>query len=71
MSMLDKIKVGSLEIGVIIKMIKIFKTNGDCDIWNKDDYTEYKYDGKCFIIIKEQKWVAIYNLKRVNHIRII
>ena len=34
-------------------------------IWKDEEYTEYKYDGKCFIIIKEQQWVGIYNMDNV------
>ena len=31
----------------------------------KEQWTDYKYDGKCFIIIKGEQWVGIYNMDSV------
>lgn len=46
-------------------MIKIIFTNGDTCIWKKGEYTDYKYDGKCFIVIKKHRWIGIYNMDSV------
>jgi len=34
-------------------------------VWKDEDYTDYNYNGKCFIIIKEQQWVGIYNMDHI------
>ena len=34
-------------------------------IWGKEEFTDYRYDGKCFIIINGDKWVGIYNMDSV------
>lgn len=46
-------------------MIKITLKNGDICKWKKKRWTDYKYDGKCFIIIKDEQWVGIYNLDNI------
>lgn len=46
-------------------MIKITFKNGNTCEWDKEQYTDYKYDGKCFIIIKGEQYVGIYNLDNV------
>ena len=39
-------------------MIQITMMNGVYDEWKPEQYTDYMYDGKCFIIIKEKQWQA-------------
>lgn len=46
-------------------MIKIIFKNGSVAKWRKKEFTDYKYDGKCFIIIKDERWVGIYNMDAV------
>ena len=46
-------------------MIKIVFKNGNIVKWKKKQWTDYKYDGKCFIIIKNGKWVGIYNINSI------
>jgi len=46
-------------------MIKIIFTNGQECRWKGEQYTDYKYDGKCFIVINEKKWVGIYNIDSI------
>ncbi len=46
-------------------MIKIVFKNGCIAKWKKEQWTDYKYDGKCFIIIKGEQWVGIYNMDSV------
>lgn len=43
-------------------MIKIIFKNGTVVKWKKEEWTDYKYDGKCFIIIKDEQWVGFYNV---------
>ena len=28
----------------------------------KEEYNDYKYDGKCFILIKGEQWIGFYNI---------
>ncbi len=49
-------------------MIQITMNNGIYDEWKPEQYTDYMYDGKCFIIIKGEKWVGIYNIDSVRRI---
>lgn len=43
-------------------MIKITLKNGDTCIWKSGEFTDYKYDGKCFIVIKDKEWIGLYNI---------
>lgn len=43
-------------------MLRIVFKNGEVIKWKKKQFTDYKYDGKCFIVILKKQWVAIYNL---------
>lgn len=49
-------------------MIQITLRNGSYIEWNKDQYTDYMYDGKCFIIIRGSQWIGIYNMDCVSNI---
>lgn len=51
-------------------MIEIVFQNGDMTSYKPDDYTDYKYDGKYFIVIYEQQWVGLFNLSCVEYITI-
>lgn len=51
-------------------MINITLSNGTFIQWNENQYTDYMYDGKCFIIIKGSQWVGIYNLDFVRSVEI-
>lgn len=46
-------------------MIRIVFKNGSVAKWKKKEYTDYKYDGKVFIIIKDEQWVGFYNMDSV------
>lgn len=46
-------------------MIKIVFKNGSTCKWKKKEYTDYKYDGKCFIVIKDGRWIGFYNMDSV------
>ena len=49
-------------------MIQITMDNGIYDEWKPEQYTDYMYDGRCFIITKDEQWVGIYNLDSVRRI---
>ena len=50
------------------QMIEIVFTNGDMAHYEPTDYTDYKYDGKYFIVIYEKQWIGFYNLDCVEYI---
>ena len=49
-------------------MIQITMMNGCFDEWKPEQYTDYMYDGKCFIIIKGDQLVGIYNMDSIRRI---
>lgn len=51
-------------------MIRIFFKNGNIDKWKKEKYTDYKYDGRCFIIMRKSQWIGIYNLDDISAITV-
>ncbi|MXP77219.1 hypothetical protein GN277_18105 [Lachnospiraceae bacterium WCA-9-b2] len=51
-------------------MIKIVFKNGRVDEWSKEEYSDYKYDGKCFIVIKDNQWIGFYNMDSITSITI-
>lgn len=51
-------------------MIQITMTDGNYVCWEKEQYADYMYDGKIFVIIKGSKWIGIYNIDHVKEIRI-
>lgn len=46
-------------------MIKIVFKNGSVAKWKKKEWMDFKYDGKCFIIIKNEQWVGFYNMDSI------
>lgn len=51
-------------------MVRIHFKNRTIHTWKPEDYTEYRYDGKCFIVIKGEQWVGIYNMDTISFIEI-
>ncbi len=49
-------------------MIQITMQSGVCDEWKPEQYTDYMYVGKCFVIIRNEQWVGIYNMDSVRKI---
>ena len=49
-------------------MIEIVFKNGDMANYKPEDYTDYKYDGKYFIVIYERQWIGVYNLDCIEYI---
>ena len=50
-------------------MIEIVFKNGDMVHYKPDQYTDYRYDGKYFIVIYEKQWIGFYNLDCVEYIQ--
>ena len=51
-------------------MIQIVFQNQDIVCYKPDEYTEYKYDGKYFIVIKGMQWIGFYNLNCIEYIEV-
>lgn len=51
-------------------MIKIILSNSKNVIWKEHEYDDYLYDGKFFVIIKDNKWIGFYNLDKVVSISV-
>ncbi|MGN0558384.1 MAG: hypothetical protein ACI4IS_02920 [Acutalibacteraceae bacterium] len=52
-------------------MITINTKDGNTAEWKDGEYTDYCYDGKCFIVIKNYKQVAFYNVDCMRSIVVI
>lgn len=47
----------------------VFK-NGEVCHYTPAEYTDYNYDGKYFIVIKDKQWVGLYNLDEIRYVEI-
>ena len=52
------------------KFITIVFRNGNVCHYSPSEYTDYKYDGKYFIVIYEKQWIGFYNLDCVEYIEV-
>ena len=52
------------------KSIYIYKRDCDVIVYSSDDYTDYEYDGKCFIVIDEHQWIGIHSIDDITDIMI-
>ena len=52
------------------KWITIDFKNGENCHYTPDEYTDYRYDGKYFVVIFEKQWIGFYNLDEVRYIEI-
>lgn len=52
------------------KWITIIFKNGEVCHYRPEEYTDYRYDGKYFIVIHESQWIGMYNLKEIRYIEI-
>lgn len=50
--------------------IEIVLMNGDKHVWHEDEWDDYEYDGKMFIIKNAGAWVGMYNINVINNIMI-
>ena len=51
-------------------MIEIVFNNGDMMTYQHNEYTDYRYDGKYFIVLQGKKWIGFYNLRYIEYITI-
>lgn len=51
-------------------MIDITFKDGDMAHYEPNQYTDYKYDGKYFIVVYNEQWIGFYNLDAVKRIDI-
>ena len=47
----------------------VFK-DGEICRYSRDEYTDYQYDNKCFIVIHDRQWIGIYNLDEIRYIEV-
>lgn len=47
-------------------MLKIVFKNGEVIVYQPDQYTDYSYDSKSFIVINGRQWIGIYNMDCVS-----
>lgn len=47
------------------KVIIIVFKNDNSATWTQDEWDDYSYDGKAFIIKKDCEWVGIYNFDSI------
>lgn len=52
------------------KWITIDFKNGEICHYSPSEYTDYNYDGKYFIVIKDKQWIGFYNLDVIRYIEI-
>lgn len=52
------------------KWITIIFRNGELCHYKPDEYTDYKYDGKYFIVIMDKQWIGFYNLDVISYIEV-
>lgn len=50
--------------------IEILLKSGDVIHYNPAQFTDYKYDGKAFIVIKDCRWIGIYNWDNVAYVEV-
>ena len=50
--------------------ITIVFRNGNMCHYKPEEYTDYKYDAKYFIVIRDKQWIGFYNLDAVEYITI-
>lgn len=51
-------------------MIRIFLIDGETIKYRRDEYTDYIYDGKYFVVINHCQWIGLYNLDLIKYIKI-
>lgn len=48
----------------------VFKDSDTVHYYNPDQYTDYRYDRKFFIVIRDKQWIGFYNLDCVEYIKV-
>lgn len=47
----------------------VFK-NGEVVTYTEDEYTDYKYDGKVFVVIRKEQWIGLFNIDAIEYITV-
>lgn len=49
----------------------ICSKDGEYAKYKPDEYTDYHYDKKCFIVIRDEQWIGIYNIDEIKCVEVI
>lgn len=52
------------------KDIVITLRDGDIIIWSENEYDDYSYEGTVFVVIRDNEWVGIYNMRSVVSVEV-
>ena len=52
------------------QMITIDFKNGEICHYRPDEFTDYKYDGRYFIVIKDKQWIGFFNLDELRSVKV-
>lgn len=55
---------------IMNQWITIDFKNGEICHYKPDEYTDYYYDKKYFIVIKDKQWIGLYNLDEIRYVEI-
>lgn len=47
-------------------MLEIAFKNGDYRLYEDDDYTDYRYLGEIFVVLKDCRWIGIYSMSEIR-----
>lgn len=50
-------------------MLHIIMRNGHLINYDENQFTDYQYDGKYFVVIKGKQWVGLYNLDCIEYVQ--
>lgn len=52
------------------KWITIVFQNKEVCHYRPNEYTDYQYDGKYFVVIKDGQWIGLYNLDVIQYVEV-
>lgn len=52
-------------------MLRIVFKDSEVKEYKENEYTDYTYDGKVFVVINNKQWIGIYNMDAVATIEYI
>lgn len=44
--------------------------NGDVEVYEPNEYTNYFYDGRIFVVTYKSQWVGIHPVDKINKVRV-
>ena len=45
--------------------------DGEYAKYKPDEYTDYYYDKICFVVIKDRRWIGIYNIDEIKYVEVV